>query len=233
MMLTHAHRRRQRADPEPARPAGGVQGADQAQVPQLPGGQHAVQRDGQPPRVQHRRLVEPEDVGGRRHGGAPAASPSSGSRRPAARSSRATACPRPRRRPAATRPTAPPTPAPSACRSRRPSSSCSTTTATRCRRAAGRDRDQGPQVMAGYWQRPDETAKVMTADGFFRTGDVGIDRRARLLQDRRPQEGHGAGQRLQRLPERGRGRGLASCPACSSARWSACPTRSPARRSSS
>ena len=28
--------------------------------------------------------------------------------------------------------------------------------------------------MAGYWQRPDETAKVMTADGFFRTGDVAV-----------------------------------------------------------
>ncbi|MBB5202941.1 long-chain acyl-CoA synthetase [Inhella inkyongensis] len=33
---------------------------------------------------------------------------------------------------------------------------------------------KGPQVMAGYWQRPDETAKVMTPDGFFRTGDVGM-----------------------------------------------------------
>jgi long-chain acyl-CoA synthetase len=33
---------------------------------------------------------------------------------------------------------------------------------------------RGPQVMAGYWQRPDETAKVMTEDGFFRSGDVGI-----------------------------------------------------------
>jgi long-chain acyl-CoA synthetase len=33
---------------------------------------------------------------------------------------------------------------------------------------------RGPQVMAGYWQRPDETAKVMTPDGFFRTGDVGL-----------------------------------------------------------
>jgi len=32
---------------------------------------------------------------------------------------------------------------------------------------------RGPQVMAGYWQRPDETAKVMTPEGFFRTGDVG------------------------------------------------------------
>ena len=31
---------------------------------------------------------------------------------------------------------------------------------------------KGPQVMAGYWQRPDETAKVMTADGYFRTGDI-------------------------------------------------------------
>jgi long-chain acyl-CoA synthetase len=31
----------------------------------------------------------------------------------------------------------------------------------------------GPQVMAGYWQRPDETAKVMTEDGYFKTGDIG------------------------------------------------------------
>ena len=33
---------------------------------------------------------------------------------------------------------------------------------------------RGPQVMPGYWQRPDETAKVMTADGFFRSGDIGV-----------------------------------------------------------
>lgn len=33
---------------------------------------------------------------------------------------------------------------------------------------------RGPQVMAGYWNRPDETAKVMYPDGFFRSGDVGI-----------------------------------------------------------
>jgi long-chain acyl-CoA synthetase len=32
---------------------------------------------------------------------------------------------------------------------------------------------RGPQVMKGYWNRPDETAKVMTPDGFFRTGDLG------------------------------------------------------------
>ena len=33
---------------------------------------------------------------------------------------------------------------------------------------------KGPQVMAGYWQRPDETAKVMTSDGYFKTGDIGM-----------------------------------------------------------
>jgi long-chain acyl-CoA synthetase len=33
---------------------------------------------------------------------------------------------------------------------------------------------RGPQVMAGYWRRPDETAKVMTDDGFFRSGDIGV-----------------------------------------------------------
>ena len=33
---------------------------------------------------------------------------------------------------------------------------------------------RGPQVMMGYWQRPDETAKVMTPDGFFKSGDVGF-----------------------------------------------------------
>ena len=32
---------------------------------------------------------------------------------------------------------------------------------------------RGPQVMKGYWNRPDETEKVMTKDGFFRTGDLG------------------------------------------------------------
>ncbi|HVJ73727.1 MAG TPA: long-chain-fatty-acid--CoA ligase [Casimicrobiaceae bacterium] len=33
---------------------------------------------------------------------------------------------------------------------------------------------KGPQVMAGYWNRPDETAKVMTPDGFFMSGDIGV-----------------------------------------------------------
>lgn len=33
---------------------------------------------------------------------------------------------------------------------------------------------KGPQVMAGYWNRPDETAKAMTADGYFKSGDMGF-----------------------------------------------------------
>jgi long-chain acyl-CoA synthetase len=33
---------------------------------------------------------------------------------------------------------------------------------------------RGPQVMAGYWKRPDDTAKAMTADGYFKSGDVGV-----------------------------------------------------------
>ena len=33
---------------------------------------------------------------------------------------------------------------------------------------------RGPQVMVGYWQRPEETKQVMTADGFFKSGDIGF-----------------------------------------------------------
>ncbi|SFA92227.1 long-chain acyl-CoA synthetase [Collimonas sp. OK607] len=39
---------------------------------------------------------------------------------------------------------------------------------------AGEIAIRGPQVMRGYWNRDDETAKVMTADGFFKSGDIGI-----------------------------------------------------------
>ena len=39
---------------------------------------------------------------------------------------------------------------------------------------AGEIAIRGPQVMRDYWQQPEETAKVMTPDGFFRSGDVGV-----------------------------------------------------------
>ncbi len=39
---------------------------------------------------------------------------------------------------------------------------------------AGEIAIRGPQVMRDYWQQPEETAKVMTADGFFKSGDIGI-----------------------------------------------------------
>ena len=40
---------------------------------------------------------------------------------------------------------------------------------------------RGPQVMAGYWQRPDETTRVLTADGWLRSGDIGVsDEHGRL-----------------------------------------------------
>jgi long-chain acyl-CoA synthetase len=33
---------------------------------------------------------------------------------------------------------------------------------------------KGPQVMAGYWNKPEETAHCMTADGYFKSGDIGL-----------------------------------------------------------
>jgi long-chain acyl-CoA synthetase len=52
---------------------------------------------------------------------------------------------------------------------------------------AGEIAIRGPQVMAGYWQRDDETAKVMTPDGFFKSGDIGImdDRGYTRIVDRK------------------------------------------------
>lgn len=41
---------------------------------------------------------------------------------------------------------------------------------------------RGPQVMTGYWQRPDETAKAISPDGFFRSGDIGFMNAAGLIK---------------------------------------------------
>ncbi|WP_423383009.1 long-chain-fatty-acid--CoA ligase [Burkholderia sp. LMG 32019] len=41
---------------------------------------------------------------------------------------------------------------------------------------------RGPQVMAGYWKRPDETAKVMTSDGFFKSGDIAVMNESGLVK---------------------------------------------------
>ncbi len=65
---------------------------------------------------------------------------------------------------------------------------------------------RGPQVMAGYWNRPDETAKVMFADNWLRTGDIGrMDPGGFVyIEDRKKDMILVSG--LQRVPERDRGR---------------------------
>ena len=45
---------------------------------------------------------------------------------------------------------------------------------------------KGPQVMTGYWEKPEANAAAFTADGYFRTGDVGVFDREGLSEDRRP-----------------------------------------------
>jgi long-chain acyl-CoA synthetase len=86
--------------------------------------------------------------------------------------------------------------------------------------------------MAGYWQRPDETAKVMTADGYFLTGDIGtMDERGYVkIVDRKKDMVIVSGFNV--YPNEVEDV-VSNCPACWNAPWSACPTKSPARPSSS
>ena len=65
---------------------------------------------------------------------------------------------------------------------------------------------KGPQVMAGYWNMPDETAKVMAADGLLAHRRHRPGRRPRLRVRGRPEEGHDQCLRLQSLSERDRRR---------------------------
>ena len=63
---------------------------------------------------------------------------------------------------------------------------------------------RGPQVMRGYWNRPDETAKVMLPGGWLRTGDVGRMDETWSRIHRGSEEGHDPGIRVQRVSQRGR-----------------------------
>ena len=95
---------------------------------------------------------------------------------------------------------------------------------------AGEIVHQGPAGHGGYWQRPDETAKVMTADGFFkyrrhrRHGRRGYVKIVDRKKDMIMVSGFNV------YPERDRGCGREPSRACWSAPRSACRTRSPARR---
>ena len=143
----------------------------------------------------------------RRDGGAAGRRENAGRRSPARPWPRPTASPRPRRRCASTRWICPSSTIPSACRSSSTDISL-------------RDDDgyevplgmpgelcvKGPQVMKGYWyQRPEDTARLHpTATCAPATWPPST---SQLRAHRRPQEGHDPGVRLQRLSERGRGRG--------------------------
>jgi hypothetical protein len=86
--------------------------------------------------------------------------------------------------------------------------------------------------MAGYWQRPDETAKVMTPDGYFKTGDIGVmdERGFFKIVDRKKDMMLVSGFNV--YPNRAGGRGGRSSTACWNAPASACRTPRPARPSS-
>ncbi len=89
---------------------------------------------------------------------------------------------------------------------------------------------RGPQVMAGYWQHPAETAKVLDKDGWFATGDIGVmdDQGFIKIVDRKKDMIMVSG--FQRLSERDRGRGRHAPRRAGVRRGRRVRTRSPARR---
>ena len=79
--------------------------------------------------------------------------------------------------------------------------------ARRWRRArSASSRSRARTSFSGYWRMPEKTAQEFRPDGFFITGDLGLDRRRRLHPHRRPRQGPRHLRRLQRLSEGGRGR---------------------------
>ena len=88
---------------------------------------------------------------------------------------------------------------------------------------------KGPQVMRGYWNQPAANAAAFTADGYFRTGDVGVfDAKGFLkIVDRKKDMIIVSGFNV--FPNEVEAVATA-CPGVPNAPASACPTRRPARR---
>jgi hypothetical protein len=83
--------------------------------------------------------------------------------------------------------------------------------------------------MKGYWNRPDETAKVMTPDGAFRTGDIGLMTPEGFVKivDRKKDMISVSG--IQGVPQRGRGRDRHASRRCRGVRGGRPRTSAPAR----
>ena len=170
-----ARRRRQSVDSQSARHGGLRQGADEIPGQLFPGGQHALQRPAEHARVRQGRLLQAQGLQRRWHGDAEERSPRSWLKITGCALSEGYGL-------SETSPTLTCNPAdtdkfsgsigipvPSTYLSIRDDDGKEVPLGE-----PGEICAKGPQVMAGYWNRPDETAMVMTADGYFRTGDIGV-----------------------------------------------------------